>query len=184
MPAADDNPPAKPAPRARRPRTAAALAAPSTADLPDLMTPGIEEDGAPITADRVDVRMGAVGRVDAGELSVHQGAIGGVRADRVQVERGAIGGAIAGDMQISQSFARGLVARQVHVEQSFVRSLVAAEVTTGGPTGVGILIARKVVGDVKVLLDWRGALAFGAAAGLVVGLVGRLRRRGRRGGRS
>jgi hypothetical protein len=38
------------------------------------------------------------------------------------------------------------------------------------------LVARKVAGDVRVLLDWRGALAFGAAAGLVIALL----RRGRR----
>jgi hypothetical protein len=35
------------------------------------------------------------------------------------------------------------------------------------------LIARRVTGDVRVLLDWRGALAFGAIAGLVVGLLRR-----------
>ena len=38
------------------------------------------------------------------------------------------------------------------------------------------LVARKVAGDVRVLFDWRGALAFGAAAGLVLGLVSRARR--------
>jgi hypothetical protein len=55
--------------------------------------------------------------------------------------------------------------------------VVAADVTTGGPTFVGVLLARRVIGDVKVLLDWRGALAFGAAAGLVAGLVRRVSRR-------
>jgi hypothetical protein len=34
-----------------------------------------------------------------------------------------------------------------------------------------------VGGDVRVLLDWRGALAFGAAFGLLAGLLGRGRRR-------
>ena len=62
---------------------------------------------------------------------------------------------------------------------AFVRTLVAADVTVSGPTGIGILIARRVVGDVKVLLDWRGALAFGAAAGLVAGIVRRVGRPGK-----
>jgi hypothetical protein len=177
MPADDATQPAKPAPRPRRPRNPAAL----TQENP---APAVDEDGGPIAADRVDVRMGAVGRVEAGELSIHQGAVGAARAERVQVERGAIGGAVARDVQVSQSFARGLIGQHVQVEQSFVRSVVAAEVTTTGPTGIGILIARKVVGDVKVLLDWRGALVFGAAAGLVGGLVGRIRWRGQRGRRS
>jgi hypothetical protein len=55
--------------------------------------------------------------------------------------------------------------------------VVAADVTTGGPTFIGILLARRVVGDVKVILDWRGALAFGAAAGLVGGIIRRVARR-------
>jgi hypothetical protein len=139
----------------------------------------IEEDGSVLAADRVDVRLGAVGRVDATELSVHQGVVGGARADRVTVDQGALGGAIAREVTVSPGVARTLLAQEVHVEQSFVRTLVASEVRTEGPTGIGILIARRVVGDVKVLLDWRGALAFGAAAGVVAGLLGRLRRRGK-----
>ena len=34
-----------------------------------------------------------------------------------------------------------------------------------------VLIAQRVEGDVRTLLDWRGALAFGAAFGLVAGLA-------------
>ena len=40
-----------------------------------------------------------------------------------------------------------------------------------------MLIARKVEGDVRTLLDWRGAIAFGAAFGIIVSLF-RGRRRG------
>jgi hypothetical protein len=40
------------------------------------------------------------------------------------------------------------------------------------------LIARRVAGDVRVLLDWRGAAAFGAGAGVVVSILSRMRRRG------
>ncbi len=35
------------------------------------------------------------------------------------------------------------------------------------------LVARRVAGDVRVLLDWRGAVAFGAVAGLVMGVLRR-----------
>jgi hypothetical protein len=40
------------------------------------------------------------------------------------------------------------------------------------------MIAQHVSGEIRPLLDWRGALAFGAAFGLVSGLVraGRTRR--------
>jgi hypothetical protein len=160
-------------PRPRRSRAKAEAApAPVTFGGPEAV-----EAGAAIEAQRVDVRMGAVGRVDSTEISVHQGAIGGARADRITVERGAIGGAVAREVQLSQGFARGVLARNVRIEQSIARSVVAADVTTGGPTFIGILLARRVVGDVRVLLDWRGALAFGAAAGLMSGLIRRVARR-------
>jgi hypothetical protein len=173
-----DDAPIGPAGRPRRSR-ATKLTVPSETDPTPAEPARIEEDGSIIAADRVDVRLGAVGRVDATELSVHQGAVGGARADRVTVDQGALGGAIAREVTVSQGVARTLLAQEAHVEQSFVRTLVASEVRTDGPTGIGILIARRVVGDVKVLLDWRGALAFGVAAGVVAGLLGRLRRRGK-----
>ncbi len=177
-------------PTAPRPRRSRAKAANDVPPSPPVaaeigLAPEIVEDGAPIEAKRVDIRVGAVGRVDSTEISVHQGAIGGARAERIVVDRGAIGGAVAREVQLSQGFARGVLAQHVRIEQSAVRSVVAADVTTGGPTFVGVLIARRVVGDVRVLLDWRGALAFGVAAGIVAGLVrGVGRRVGRRVGRS
>jgi len=43
-----------------------------------------------------------------------------------------------------------------------------------------VLIARRVDGNVRTLLDWRGALAFGAAFGVVSSILrGRIGRRGR-----
>lgn len=173
-----DEAPIVPAGRSRKPRATKTTASSAT-DATAANEALTEMDGSVIAADRVDVRLGAVGRVDATELSVHQGAVGGARADRVTVDQGALGGAIAREVTVSQGVARTLVAQEAHLEQSFVRTLVASEVRTDGPTGIGILIARRVVGDVKVLLDWRGALAFGAATGLVAGLLGRLRRRGK-----
>lgn len=150
------------------------LTGPADAAVP---APAVAEDGAAILAEHVDVRMGAVGRVDSDRLEVIQGAIGGVRAGSVSVKQGAIGGTLAGEVSIRQSFARSILAREARVEQSFVRTIVAAEVRVERATFVGLLLARRVAGDVRVLLDWRGALAFGAAFGLLAGLVGRGRRK-------
>jgi hypothetical protein len=61
------------------------------------------------------------------------------------------------------------------VGQSLVRSLVANDVRFDRPSGVLVMLARRVEGDVRVLLDWRGALALGASIGLLVALF---RRRG------
>ena len=41
------------------------------------------------------------------------------------------------------------------------------------------LVARRVSGEMRVLFDWRGALAFGAAAGVVLAALSRIRRKPR-----
>jgi hypothetical protein len=53
---------------------------------------------------------------------------------------------------------------------------VANEFHAERTTGVLFLLARNVHGDVRTLLDWRGALALGAAFGVVSSLVRRRRR--------
>ena len=138
--------------------------------------PATDEDGTSLVADRVDVRAGAVGRVDASEVTVGVGAIGAARADRVSVDRGAVGAAMAGEFELSRGYARSILARQVQIDRGAARMIVAADVRAER-TAVVFLLARRVSGDVRVLLDWRGALAFGAVAGVVFGLISRARRR-------
>ena len=171
---------ATPKPARRRRATASQPAATDTsvgpteagATMADLH-PAIAEDGSAIQADLVEVRQAVVGRVDSERLEVVQGAVGGARAGTISLDRSALGGALAGQVSVRQSFARSILAREVRVEQSFVRMITAVEVRLERTTLVGVLAARKVVGDVRVLVDWRGALAFGAAFGLIAGLVRR-----------
>jgi hypothetical protein len=138
--------------------------------------PGIAEDGASLEAERVDVRMSAVGRVEADQVSVGNGAVGAVRADVLSVHRGMVGAAMADTVEVSQGYARSIMARQVSLDRAAAQVVVAADVQVRQSAAM-ILIARRVNGDLRVLLDWRGGLAFGAAAGLVFGIVSRLRRR-------
>jgi len=110
---------------------------------------------------------------------VTRGVIGAARADRVSVEMGVLGAALGREVSVSQGAATTILAQNVRVEQAFVRTMVAQEVTIHRPSAVLFLIAQRVSGDVKVLLDWRGAVAFGAAFGIFAGLFGRGRRRDR-----
>jgi hypothetical protein len=141
------------------------------------VTPAVAEDGASLAADHVELRQSAVGRVEASQVSVAQGAIGAARGEHLKVENGAIGAAMGEQVEVSRGYARSILARQVQLDRSAARVVIAADVRTN-QTAVMFLIARRVAGDVKVLLDWRGALAFGAAAGLVIALL----RRGRKAG--
>jgi hypothetical protein len=66
-----------------------------------------------------------------------------------------------------------VLAREVHIEQAGVRTILANNVRIEKTTGVILLIARRVEGDVRTILDWRGAIAFGAAFGVVLSIFRR-----------
>lgn len=139
--------------------------------------PDIDEDGSWIEADAVEIHQGAVGRVDATDVSVSQGAIGAARADRVSVEMGIVGAAMGGEVTITQGMAGSILSQRARVDQAVVRTMIAQDVHVERPSAVLVMIAQRVTGDVRVLMDWRGALAFGAAFGAVAGLLGLGRRR-------
>jgi len=130
-----------------------------------------------VTADEVQVQMGGIGALQAERVDVTLGGIGAARADTIAVRFGSIGASLANEVHVSQGAAGGIVARHAHVEQSLVRTLVAKDVHFARPSAVLVLLAARVGGDVRALIDWRAALAFGAAFGLVAGLAGRLGRR-------
>ena len=166
-------------PRARRkaatvPQSVVDIAAPPTASGPVVI-----EDGASLDADQVAMQLSAVGRIAGARVSVDRGAVGAVRAEHLSVDRGAVGAVLAERVEVSRGYARSILARQVQLDRGAARIVIAADVRAER-SAVMFLIARRVSGEMRVLFDWRGALAFGAAAGLVLAVVSRLRRRGGR----
>ena len=137
------------------------------------------DDGG-LDAEHVELRLSAVGMVDADDVHFAQGALGAARAETVSVDRGAVGAALADKVEVSRGYARSILARQVQLESSAARVVVAGDVRADR-SAVMFLVARRVAGDVRVLLDWRGAAVFGAIAGLIIGLL--RRGRGERGSR-
>jgi len=142
-----------------------------TMTLPDeLETTALAEDGIGADVERVELRLSAVGMVDAADVQFAQGALGAARADSISVDQGAVGAALADHVEVSRGYARSILARQVQLDRAAARVIVAADVKAER-SAVMFLVARRVSGDVRVLLDWRGALAFGAIAGAVFGLL-------------
>jgi hypothetical protein len=136
----------------------------------------LAQGGLPVVnAKSVDIHQGGIGRASATDIAVSQGGVGLARGERVSVELGGIGAAIGGEIRVTQGAAAAIVGREVHLEQGIVRTVVANEVYAERTTGVFLLVARHVDGDVRALLDWRGALALGAAFGLVSSLFRRRR---------
>jgi len=125
------------------------------------------------TADQVEVHVGGIGAAQAEDVFVQWGGIGATRADSVGVEFGAVGAALAGEVRVTQGFAGSVVAREATLEQVISRTVIAQRVAINRPSAIGILIAQHVQGDVRPLLDWRGALAAGVAVGVAaaIGLV-------------
>ncbi len=126
-------------------------------------------------ADTVSVQQGGIGRAQAADVQVSMGGIGLARADRISVAMGGIGLAAGQHVEVSQGGATAIIARDAHIGPALVQSLIAQTVVVEKPTAVAFLVARDIGGEVRTLFDWRGALAFGAAFGLVVGLVRRRR---------
>jgi hypothetical protein len=167
---------ATPAPQAASASTpSASQATPGARAYPETVL-RVERGGiAEATAGRVDVTMGGIGSLVAEEVFVRCGGVGAARADRLGVEFGSVGAALTGQVKVSQGMAGTVVAREATLEQSLVRTVVAQRVTVNRPTGVLVMIAQHVSGDVRPLLDWRGALVAGAAFGLVTALVRAIR---------
>jgi hypothetical protein len=130
---------------------------------------------AVVNARTVDVSRGGIGRVQAVDVAVSQGGIGLARGERVSVEMGGIGAALGDEVRVTQGAVNAIVARDVRIEQAGVRTIIANNVHVERTTGVLVMIARHVEGDVRTLLDWRGAIAFGAAFGVVVSFFRRRR---------
>jgi len=112
-----------------------------------------------LNAHEVDVRFGAVGRVRADSVDVSMGAVGLARADRVTVGMGSVGAVFANEVRVSQGFARGIVAREVQLEQAGAQSIIAGRVTMGPRSGALVVLAGRVDGEVRSVLDWRAGLA-------------------------
>jgi len=120
----------------------------------------------------IDVRQGGIGTASATDIAVSGGSIGFARGERVTLEMGVVGVAVGDEVRVTQSASGYVAARgDATVDQSFVNTLIANRVTIRQPSAVVVLIARQVDGSVRPLLDWRGALAAGAVARLVMGLL-------------
>lgn len=128
------------------------------------------------TAANVEVRMGGIGRLDAEDVFVQFGGVGVGRADSLNVEWGSVGAAAAGELRVTQGIASNVIAREATVDQALVRTLIAARVTVTRPSAALVVLAAKVDGEVRTLLDWRGALALGVGFGVVASIARALRR--------
>ncbi len=108
--------------------------------------------------------------VRAKKVSVSWGGIGQARAEEIALNTGGIVAATAGSIEITKGAVVWARADELGVNRCQIRYVRAGRAELQDTT-VGLLLAREVRGDVRVLLDQKGALLAGLAAGLVLGLL-------------
>ena len=128
------------------------------------------------SAEDITISMGGIARAQADDIAVRMGAVGMARGAQVSTELGITGLALGQDVSVTQGYARNVLARNVRIRQGGAGTVIAGNVSFEKQSGAVMVLARRIEGDVRTFVDWRGALAAGAAFGAVVGLLMRRKR--------
>lgn len=106
--------------------------------------------------------------VEAGDVQAHLSALGQVRAAQLDTHVSLLGASQAEHATLQNSAVAALRAETAAVHQSAIWLAQSDEFHADCNTFVGVLVARQVSGPIRPLLDGRGALVFGLAAGLAM----------------
>jgi hypothetical protein len=99
--------------------------------------------------------------INARTVTFSQSGAGRVRAEEMNVSQSGVGVARVGNLTLG--------------EGASAFAVVADEATVEAGSNTFLVVARSFSGDAKPTLDWRSAAAFGAALGLVVSILRRIR---------
>jgi hypothetical protein len=128
-------------------------------------------------AENVDIRNGGARDIDATTVSITQGGARDIDATTVTINQGGAANVRAEQVTVSQggiAFARG---DNVTLQQGGSAFAVIADQADLDPeSSVFLLVAGTTNGDVRPVVDWRAAAAFGAAFAFVLGVLRRARR--------
>jgi hypothetical protein len=91
----------------------------------------------------------------------------------VSSEMGYVGFAVGREVSVAQGYARSVLARDVEIRYGGAGSIVASNVRFEAQSGAFMVLARRVDGNVRTVLDWRGALVAAAVLGVTIGLLAR-----------
>ncbi len=102
---------------------------------------------------------GIVGGIAADRVTIGSGIVAGIAANQVAIDRCVSGGIIADRVSIVQGGAARILAGDVAVTQGGAGAIAGWNVRLGRGSFAGAVIAGRVEGEVRALLDWRGVLA-------------------------
>lgn len=125
-----------------------------------------------VTADQLVVRQGALAKVKTENLEVTQGAVAYTQTTQASLNASRSGVVVAGnDIRVDQSSTNVMVAGgNVNIDQSATVIMVGNTIQTHN-SPVFFLFAKNVEGDVKPTFGPQESIIFGAAAGMVAGVI-------------
>lgn len=137
-----------------------------------------EETAADIRdAGNVDIKNGGARDIDATSVSITQGGARDIEATTVTINQGGAARIRADELSISQGGVALARTEHLTIQDGGNAFLVVADKAALDPeTSVFLLVAGSTTGDVRPVMDWRAAAAFGAGFAFVLGLLRRLRR--------
>ena len=128
-------------------------------------------------AGNVDIRNGGARDIDATTVSITQGGARDIEATTVTINQGGAASVRADQLTISQGGVAVARADKVTLQEGgSAFAVIADEATIDPESSIFLLIAGSTNGDVRPVIDWRAAAAFGAGFALVLGLIRRARR--------
>lgn len=122
-----------------------------------------------IQADKVEMRSSTAQTIDADVVDMHSSSAQTIQADTVRMQQCNTARAQVQSLAAEQSVLGSVRASEATLADSSVFALIGDRVQAANVRSVWV-IARQVEGDVKALIDPRGALALGVGLGSAIGL--------------
>ncbi len=122
-----------------------------------------------VEADEVAIRGGMVIHVSAGRVSAHEAGLVAIQANDIVINQGAAGLALSETVNLAGR-AGVVLTDTANLHHSGATLLVATHVGADR-VQTGILIARRVEGNVETYMNTRQVVAAGVLSGLVAGLI-------------
>lgn len=115
--------------------------------------------------------------IDGERIEATQSASAILRGKTVNLNQGISLLSIGGNNELKASFSPVMLSKdRANINSSAVGIVGARDINVENSSTL-MIIANKVEGNVTTLLDWRSALALGAVAGGVLGLITLLKRK-------
>jgi hypothetical protein len=144
------------------------------------------EDLDLIEAEFVTVKQSTVRAIEGGHIEMQQVGALSIDGERIEIAQSASALIHGTEVGLNQSISAITTARNIALNYSFAPLSLSREKMDLNRCATGIVIARnlnaektssllmianRVEGEVTTVLDWRSALALGAIAGGVIGLI-------------